>query len=91
MPLAIKKRTEGSTTFICPRGIINTDTASLFSEAMQELDYDGLDLTLDFSELDYITSAGLRVLLIVRKKLDEDHMRIINKNEMIQEIFSISV
>lgn len=71
-------------------GVIDTDTAPKLGEALLELDYSDLDLTFDFNETEYITSAGLRVLLVARKKLSNETMRIINVNDSIEEVFRIS-
>ncbi len=81
---------EEAVTVVHLTGKLSTDTAPAFSKAMQALDYDGMDLTLDFSGLDYITSAGLRVLLIVRKKLSEDRIRIVHMNDAVREVFELS-
>ncbi len=75
---------------IATEGTIDTETASILSDALLKLEYDGLDLTLDFDKTDYITSAGLRVLLIARKKLTNDTMKIINVNESIAEVFKVT-
>lgn len=49
-----------------------------------------LDLTLDFSNLDYITSAGLRTLLVARKKLPSERMRIVHANASVYDVFEIT-
>ena len=90
MQLEIVKNQNGRKITIAPKGMINTNTVSAFSDALDSLDYDGLDLTLDFSGLSYITSAGLRALLIVRKRLTEDTMRIVGMNEAVHEVFRVS-
>ncbi|MBO4563108.1 MAG: STAS domain-containing protein [Clostridia bacterium] len=49
------------------------------------------DLTLDFAGLDYISSAGLRVLLRAKKKMDAvGTMKLIGVSPMIMEIFEIT-
>jgi anti-sigma B factor antagonist len=50
------------------------------------------NLTLDLSELEYLSSAGLRVFLFARKKVGEmgGKMKIINANETINEILQIT-
>lgn len=75
---------------VATEGTIDTETAPKLSEALLDLDYNNLDLTIDFNKTDYITSAGLRVLLVARKKLSEATMHIINVNEMIDEVFRIT-
>ena len=49
-------------------------------------------LIMDFSDLDYISSAGLRVLILTQKKLKHDDIPfvIINVNDTIGGIFRIS-
>lgn len=68
-------------------GRITTDNNDEFMGAVADLGYPDIDLTMDFSGLEYITSAGLRTLLIVRKKLSYEKMRIINVNSATMEIF----
>ena len=49
------------------------------------------ELTLDFAELDYISSAGLRVLLSAQKTMNKQgSMKIRNANEVIMEIFEVT-
>jgi anti-sigma B factor antagonist len=48
-------------------------------------------LTLDFEKLDYISSAGLRVLLAVHKLMaKQGGMKLRGVNETIQEIFEVT-
>lgn len=49
-------------------------------------------ILLDLKELVYISSAGLRVLLIAAKQLKEHggELRISNLNNMVQDVFEIS-
>ena len=75
---------------VSTEGVIDTETASKLNEALLELDYTNLDLTLDFDKTKYITSAGLRVLLVARKKLTDESMRIINVNEVVEDVFNVT-
>ena len=61
-------------------------------EAVLQKELDGItDLTFDFDELDYISSAGLRVLLSTQKKmLKQGEMRIINASPVPMEIFEVT-
>ncbi len=48
-------------------------------------------LTLDFTELSYISSAGLRVLLAAQKKMNvQGEMRVVGVNDTIMEIFEVT-
>lgn len=71
-------------------GTINTETANELDEQLHSLDASTLNLILDFSQTNYITSAGLRVLLINRKRFPEDKMHIINVNENIADVFDMT-
>jgi anti-sigma B factor antagonist len=49
------------------------------------------DLVLDLKDLEYISSAGLRVLLATHKALSKKGgMKVTNVNEMIMEIFEVT-
>ena len=71
---------------------IDTVTAPDFeNEIMDEMGkFDSL--ILDLEKLEYISSAGLRVLVLVQKKLQPEGIPfvIINVNDTIKEIFSMS-
>ena len=49
-------------------------------------------LTLDFADLEYISSAGLRVLIATQKKLKADNVPLVikNVNDAVSEIFRMS-
>ena len=73
-------------------GRIDTITSQdLEKEITSELD--NIDsLILDFKEVEYISSAGLRVLILTETKLKEkdNSLTIINVNEPIKEILRMS-
>ncbi len=50
------------------------------------------NLTLELSELEYLSSAGLRVFLFARKKVSEmgGKMKLVGANESINEILQIT-
>ena len=73
-------------------GSLDTQTSSeAHGELDRLMDEGSRKLLLDFSSLDYISSAGLRVLLAVAKRLapDEGEMRICNPNDVVNEVFEI--
>ena len=72
-------------------GRLDTTTApQLESELKASLE--GVQtLVLDFAELTYLSSAGLRVLLAAQKIMNKQgSMRVKNVNETIQEIFEVT-
>ena len=49
------------------------------------------ELVMDFEKLDYISSAGLRVLLATQKQMNKQGtMRVCHVNETIMEIFDVT-
>ncbi len=85
----IKKENKNKITLEL-NGSIDTGSIEVLNEALAGLDYEDLDLTLDFTELSHITSVGLRTLLICRKKLSEDRIRIVGMNEAVHEVFEMT-
>ena len=61
---------------------------------MQELSdkLDGItDLILDCAELEYVSSAGLRVILGLHKlMMAKGSMKLVNVNEIVQEVFDVT-
>lgn len=88
--LTVNVDKNGNKVVVTPEGVIDTETVIELSNVLLKLDYSNLDLTLDFDKTRYITSAGLRVLLVARKKLSDETMRIINVNESIVDVFKVT-
>ncbi len=81
----------GAALTIALEGRLDTQTApSLEAELGKQLD--GVkELVLDFEKLDYISSAGLRVLLSAQKKMNAcGMMKVIRVNETVAEIFEVT-
>ena len=89
--LNIKTKTEGAALTVILAGRLDTTTAPQLEKLLKEK-LDGLeDLTIDMAELDYISSAGLRVLLFARKVMDgKGSLRVTHVNETIMEIFEVT-
>ena len=89
--LNINKTIESGTAVIALAGRLDTTTAP---ELEQELktSLDGVsELVMDMKELDYISSAGLRVLLSAQKVMNKQgSMTIKNANDTILEIFEVT-
>ena len=83
----ITKTVNGDQLNIALEGRLDTGTAPELEKVLN----DSLDqvkaLTIDMSALEYISSAGLRVLMIMRKALaDGNNFSIVNMNDQVQEI-----
>ena len=89
--LNIEKTIEDKRLVIALAGRLDTSTAPQLETELKDC-LDGVEaLTLDFENLDYISSAGLRVLLSAQKTMNrQGEMKVIHVNETISEIFEIT-
>ena len=89
--LNIKKTITDKTAVFSLTGRLDTVTAPELEKALKESLSGVTDLTLDFENLEYISSAGLRVLLSAHKTMSrQGKMRLINVNEVVQEVFDVT-
>ena len=89
--MTIKKTINDTTLNIAVEGRLDTVTAPQLEEAIREAIDGKTELILDFEKLDYISSAGLRVLLSAQKIMNrQGSMKIINPCEMVKEVFEIT-
>lgn len=84
----IEKKKIGDSLVISLEGKLNNSTAPQLEAELQG-SLDGIkDLTFDLSDLVYISSAGLRVLLLAQKKMNaKGNMKVKNVCDEIMEIF----
>jgi len=72
-------------------GRLDTITAPELERELKDVLPDARELVLDFAGLEYISSAGLRVLLSAQKIMaKQGEMRLVNVNETIMEIFEVT-
>ena len=72
-------------------GRLDTMTAPELEAALKDALTGVTSLTIDLEKLDYISSAGLRVLLSTQKTMSrQGEMKVIHANEMIMEIFEVT-
>lgn len=89
--MTIEKNTEGKKLTIALIGRMDTTTAPKL-EAELKQNISGIEeLVLDFAQLEYLSSAGLRVLLAAQKVMNRQGSMVIkNVNETIMEIFEVT-
>ena len=89
--MTISKERNESTLALALEGRLDTVTAPELEKELKG-SLDGVsELTLDFAGLDYISSAGLRVLLSAQKIMNKQgSMKVKNVNETIMEIFEVT-
>lgn len=90
--MTIKKTVDGSTLVLALEGRLDTTTAPQLENELKVSLYDIKELTLDMENLEYLSSAGLRVLLAAQKQMQKQqgNMVIVNVNEIIMEVFEIT-
>ena len=89
--MTIEKNLNGTELTITIAGRLDTTTApQLEAEFKQSIN--GVEkLVLDFAELEYLSSAGLRVILAAQKVMNKQGEMILrNVNETINEIFEVT-
>ena len=90
--MEIKKELDGSKLVFTLSGRLDTTTAPDFEKELKS-SLDGVkELILDFTGLDYISSAGLRVLLSAQKLMNaaDGSMKIVGANDIVKEIFDVT-
>ena len=86
--MEIKTNLEGAKLTLAPIGRVDTITSPELEAAVQ---LDGVeDLVFDLANVDYISSAGLRVLLASQKKMAGKSMKIANAKPAVKEVFDIT-
>ena len=89
--LNINKTIENGVALFALEGRLDTTTAPELEKELKESLGGVSELTLDFAGLEYISSAGLRVLLSAQKTMNKQGgMKIKNVNETIAEIFEVT-
>ncbi len=87
----ITEKKNGNELCISLEGRLDTTTAPELEKVLSG-SLDGVtELTFDMSALDYLSSAGLRILLGAQKRMNKQgSMKVTNVNETIMEIFEVT-
>lgn len=86
--MEIKKTVEGAKLTLAPVGRVDTLTSPELEAAIV---LDGVEeLVFDLGAVDYISSAGLRVLLSAQKKMAGKKMVIVQAKPVVKEVFDIT-
>lgn len=85
------KNLNGTQLTITLEGRLDTTTAPELEKDLNESIGAANELTLDFAKLDYISSAGLRVLLSAHKAMSKKGgMKVVNVNDIVREVFDVT-
>lgn len=89
--LNIKKNKEGSALTVALEGRLDTTTAPQLEAELKNSLADVQELTLDLEKLEYISSAGLRVLLSSQKIMSKQgSMKVTHVNDVVMEILEVT-
>lgn len=89
--MTINKTENGSVMTISLEGRLDTTTSPALEKELNEVLPNINELVFDFSKLEYISSAGLRVLLTAHKVMSrKGGMKVTNVNEIVQEVFDVT-
>ena len=89
MTIEIKKK--AGEAVIELSGRLDTSTAPVLDKTLNEDISDNINLVLDLKDLEYISSAGLRVLLSAQKRMQKcGSMKLINVCEEVMDVFEMT-
>ena len=89
--MTLNKKQQGSALEIAVEGRLDTMTAPELEAELKKSLEGAESLVLDFSKLNYISSAGLRVLLSAHKAMaKKGGMKVTNVNEIVREVFDVT-
>ncbi len=87
----INKTLNGTELIVALEGALDTTTAPELQEALADDLNNVQSITFDLSELRYISSSGLRVLLSTHKSMStKGGMKVKNLNDIVQEVFDVT-
>ena len=83
---------EGDLLTVCLKNRLDAMNSSDVQQALEPLLNGIKHLRLDLSNLNYISSAGLRVLLFLRQELEEKNgdMELLHVNQIVMDVFDVT-
>lgn len=91
--MEIQLREEGPVTVVAPHEKLDTGTAPIAEQALGALvDGGARKIVVDLAKVAYVSSAGLRILLMTAKRLRVvgGELRVSELNDTVREVFDIS-
>ena len=87
----ITKNANGNQLCLALEGRLDTTTAPELEKVLQSALKDVEELMFDMEGLEYLSSAGLRILLSAQKTMNKQgSMKVVHVNETIMEIFDVT-
>ena len=89
--MTIEKKMNNESATLIVSGRLDTQTAPELENELDAILADLKELTFDFTNLEYVSSAGLRVILKAQKAMNtQGSMKLIGVNDSIMEVFDIT-
>ena len=89
--MTIEKKINGEAVTLVVSGRLDTQTAPELENELDACLVDIKDLTFDMTNLEYVSSAGLRVILKAQKAMNaQGAMKLTGVNDSIMEVFDIT-
>ena len=90
--MEIKCKKESGKILISLSGRLDTLSSQELLDKVPLEDRKGLDVIFDFKDLEYVSSAGLRMLIVFNKDAQAEgkELTIKNVNNVVKEIFSVT-
>ena len=89
--MTIEKKINGEALTLIVSGRLDTQTAPELENELDSVLSDLKELTFDFANLEYVSSAGLRVILKAQKAMNaQGSMKLTGVNDSIMEVFDIT-
>lgn len=90
--MEIKTREENGTLIIELEGRLDTVTSQELANTLPIEKRRNLDIDLNFEKLQYVSSAGLRLLVAFKKEAQATNNKMVirNINDVVKEIFSVT-
>ena len=89
--MTIEKKLNEEVVTLVVAGRLDTQTAPELEKAVDDVVADAKELTFDMTGLEYVSSAGLRVLLKAQKIMNtKGSMKLTGVNDNIMEVFDIT-
>ena len=89
--MTIEKKINGEALTLIVSGRLDTQTAPELEKELDSVLANIKELTFDFANLEYVSSAGLRVILKAQKAMNaQGSMKLTGVNDSIMEVFDIT-
>ena len=88
----VETRVENNTLFIDLDGRLDTVTSQQLGELLPIEKRRNLDIDFNFEKLEYISSAGLRILVLFKKEAQATNNKMVirNINDVVKEVFTVT-